>query len=290
MNLLQIVRLERSTSPVFIVGEARSGTSILYRTLQKHDVFRPRKENLAESKVMTYVDRIGTLRAREPASMFGYMARDESAYDSFLASIAPIRLLVRSLGVGQQFVVQSYFHHARSARGVGRILEKTPAHIRHIDRLLASYPKARLIYIHRHPVDVYSSYQHRAESDPNAGWARISMAKFAALWEENTTLALNAAARLGDARFLLVRYEAFTAEADRVARQICDFVQVPFDPQIVVERNPDLTRWKPDPHLYGQIATKTKDWRTYVSIDAAMELQQRVASTMSRLSYAPYDA
>jgi hypothetical protein len=288
MNLLQISWIERSTLPVFIVGEARSGTSILYRTLQKHDVFRPREENLAESQVMTYVDRIGTLRSREPASMFGYMAYDESAYDSFLASIAPMRPLVGLLGVGQRFVVRSYFHHARSARGVDRILEKSPAHIRHVDGLLAYYPKAQLIYIHRHPVDVYSSYLRRAEADPNADWARISTAKFATLWEANTTLALNTAARLGDARFLLVRYEAFTAKADRVVKEICDFVRVPFDPQIVIERNPDLTRWKPDPHVYGQIAAKTKDWRTYVSIEAAMELQQRVASTMKRLSYDPY--
>ena len=50
--------------PVFIVGEARSGTSILYRTLQQHPSFRPRTEDLTESNAMALTPRAGLFRVR----------------------------------------------------------------------------------------------------------------------------------------------------------------------------------------------------------------------------------
>jgi sulfotransferase family protein len=49
MGLLQISREANRTSPVFIIGEARSGSSMLYRTLLHHPSFAPRQETLQET-------------------------------------------------------------------------------------------------------------------------------------------------------------------------------------------------------------------------------------------------
>lgn len=305
MNLLQISRAERATSPVFIVGEARSGTTILYRTLQKHPAFRPRRENLWESKLMNHVERAATFGPREPATLFGYMDKDERCYQAFLDAIAPLRPLLRAGAVAEDrfgpnerlwaasgfpLVVRAYFHFAREARGVTRLLEKTPNHVRHADRLLSCYPRARLIYIYRHPVDVYTSYVRRAEVDPKATkWASISLDAFAHKWRTNSLLALEAARRL-PGRFLLLRYEDFTADPEAAGRRICDFVGEPFDPEIVVERKPNLEKRKQAPHLYGQITTTTKNWRDYVNPEEAELLQDRLAPMMKRLAYEPYPA
>jgi hypothetical protein len=49
-------------NPVFIVGPARSGTSLLYRILQKHPVFVPQNRlvsvDLTESRVFSDPDTI----------------------------------------------------------------------------------------------------------------------------------------------------------------------------------------------------------------------------------------
>ncbi len=307
MGIVQISRAERVTSPVFIVGEGRSGTTILYRVLQKHPAFQPRSVNLWESKLMSHIDRAATFRSREPRTLYGYMADDDACYDAFLASIAPLRPLLRvgeavrrlapfEVGMsqvwaatGHPWVVRSYFHHARRARGVGRILEKTPDHLRHTDRLLRCYPRARLIYIHRHPVDVYTSYLRRAEVDPGyRQWAGMPTDAFAARWETRTLLALDSAARL-PASFRLLRYEDFTRDPDQATRAVCEFVGEPFDPQLIVEDNPDLTRRKADPHIFGSITARTKEWRDHVSREDANSLQARLRPVMSRLSYDPYD-
>ncbi|HZC27424.1 MAG TPA: sulfotransferase [Actinopolymorphaceae bacterium] len=307
MGIVQISRAERATSPVFIVGEGRSGTTILYRVLQKHPAFRPRAGNLWESKVLSHTDRAASFRSREPRTLFGYMSDNDACYDAFLTSIAPLRPLLwagettrrlapfsRGMSLvwaasGHPLVVRSYFHHARTARGVTRILEKTPDHVRHVDRLLRCYPRARLLYIHRHPVDVYTSFLRRAEVDPGySRWAEMSAEEFAARWETRTMLALDAAARLSGS-LLLLAYEHFTTRPEAAVRQICEFVAEPYDPEIVVEHKPDLTRRKADPHIFGSITTKTKEWRDYISKEDADVLQNRLRPVMARLSYDAYD-
>jgi Sulfotransferase family len=49
MGLLEISRAAKRSSPVFIIGEARSGSSMLYRILLQHPTFAPRAETLQES-------------------------------------------------------------------------------------------------------------------------------------------------------------------------------------------------------------------------------------------------
>ncbi|MEQ4209834.1 sulfotransferase [Actinopolymorpha sp. B17G11] len=305
MNLLEISRTERATSPVFIVGEARSGTTILYRMLQKHPAFRPRSENLWESKIMVHLDSHASFGPREPPTMYGHMAHDDDRYQAFLASIAPLRPVLAAgaaalrrvptrhrsriwTASGHPLVVRSYFHHARAARGARRVLEKTPAHIKYVHRLLRCYPNARLIYIHRHPVDVYTSYVRRANVDPAAArWARMSPEAFAQRWARNSTLAL-AAAESVSRSFLMHSYETFTADPQAAGRQICEFVGEAFDPEIIRERNPNPTRRTADPHLFGELTTKTKNWHDYITPPEAAALQAQLRPIMERLSYQAY--
>ncbi|MEQ7011314.1 sulfotransferase [Actinopolymorpha sp. B17G11] len=305
MNLLEISRAEREAAPVFIVGEARSGTTILSRILEKHEAFRPREVNLRESAVMAHANQNATYGPRLPSSLHGYMG-DSQRYEDFLASLAPIRHLMRTgivlqkripsqrakdliwAATGHVLLVRSYFHHARLVRGARRVVEKTPSHIHHVNRLLRCYPRARLIYIHRHPVDVYSSYVRRSQIDPKSrSWTRMSLKAFAKRWEQRTTLAIEAADRLPDA-FLLLPYADFTGDAQTTMKRVCHFVGEEFDPEIIMEREPDLTRLKETPHVYGQIVTKTKDWSDYLSAERAARLQELLAPMMARLSYPPY--
>ena len=70
-------------------GEARSGTSILYRTLQKHSSFRPREINLAETNIFAHLRRTFMFDQTYPETLRQFMLGDEAAYQEFLRSIAP---------------------------------------------------------------------------------------------------------------------------------------------------------------------------------------------------------
>ena len=293
----------KRSNPVFIVGEARSGTSILYRTLQKHPSFRPKQINLAETNVFAHLRRTFMFSQSYPETLRQFMLDDLRAYQEFLRSIAVLRV-VSALWVGpnyllrdraawlwyanlNQLLLRSYFLHAAGARGCSRLVEKTPTNTPNIAKLTRTFPRARLLYIHRHPVDVFGSYRRRAQADPNATWATITPADFCQTWQASTEQVLAWLAR-GNGNLQLVRYETFTQEPAAEFRRVCAFLDEPYEPDAVEERHPDLNRWRGDPLLWGPVVRQTKAWAEYVTAAEAEYLQRRLRPVMETLGYGPY--
>jgi Sulfotransferase family len=69
MGLLEISRTARRSSPVFIIGEARSGSSMLYRILLQHPTFAPRAETLQESSFIRQAPMAYRFTADHPSNM-----------------------------------------------------------------------------------------------------------------------------------------------------------------------------------------------------------------------------
>lgn len=294
-------RMARRMEPVFIVGEARSGSTLLFRTLAHHPVFRPRRENLQETSLFVQAWRAGQFTAEAPRNLRRFMLDDSSEWGAFLVSLRPLRPVLRAAaqhrpGRGWDWltilVCRLYIYHASRARGVGRLLEKTPGHIDHIDRILACFPAARLLYIHRHPVDVYSSYVRRALVDPKADWARIGVGEFTGLIRTRVGRATAAARRHPDS-LLLVRYEDFTTHPGDELRRICRFLDIEDRPAIVddmrVNDGPRWAHWERSTHLFDGIKTHTKHWETYISPHQADRVQLELAEVMETLGHAPYE-
>ena len=302
-GLLAISTEMKASRPVFIVGEARSGTSILYRTLQKHSSFRPRETNLVETEIFSLLRRTFMFGPRYPESLIWFMLDDRASYADFLRSIRFIRL-VNLIAIAPNAVfrdrsdllwyanlnhllLRSYFFHAARARGCKRLVEKTPTNTANIHRLWRTFPNARFLYIHRHPIDVFSSYRRRAKDDPAAAWAAsITPAEFCEAYSSSVERVLRWTA--DQANLLMVRYERFVRHPGEELSHICGFLEEPFEPQAVQEHDPDLNRWRADPHLWGEIVPVTKDWRDHISRSEARIIQTALLPVMARLGYEPY--
>jgi hypothetical protein len=301
-KLLEISRQMRSSRPVFIVGEARSGTSILYRTLMKHPSFRPRHSRLVETEIFSHLRRAFMFSRRYPESLVRYMLNDMQQYEAFLASVRILRL-VSALSIPinvvlprpptwwwlanlNHLLLRSYFFHAWIARGCTRLVEKTPTNTPHIPALTATFPNALLLYIHRHPVDVFSSYRHRGRMDPDAEWARrLTPENFCRDYELAVNRVLNWVGS-GHENLLLIPYERFTRSPAREFSRVCEFLDESFDPLAIEERNPG--RWSGDPYLFGPIVPVTKRWMDFMTAGEAERIESRLAPTMRRLGYQPY--
>jgi hypothetical protein len=302
-ELLNISSTMKASRPVFIVGEARSGTSILYRTLQKHSSFRPLEPNLVETEIFSVLRRSFMFRMDYPQPLVWFMLNDHAVYRDFLRSIRIVRL-VSGLSVGINLIVRdrsdlvwyanlnhlllrSYFLHAMRARGCDRLVEKTPTNTPNIHRLWKTFPNAQFLYTYRHPIDVFSSYRRRARDDPAASWAaRLSPEGFCEGYEASVERVLRWA---DDHRNLrMIRYEDFTRHPARTFEEICRFLGEPFEPQAVEEPDPDLSRWRSDPHLWGEIVPVTKNWRDYMTPAEADVIQRALSSVMARLGYDGY--
>jgi hypothetical protein len=303
MGLWALSRTMVRANPVFIVGEARSGTSILYRTLQKHSAFAPKQQSLVETEVFAHLPRAFLFGRTYPESWIRFFLEDRQQWDLFLRSIrlprvataalAPVNYLRRDrwrwlfyAGLGPA-VLRSFVFHATRARGCQRLVEKTPTNVQHLEKLTAAFPHGRLLYVHRHPVDVFSSYRRRAAVDPAGGWANLDVRAFAERWTASTARVLSWLDS-GNRNLFAVRYESFVDDPATTFQGICAFLDEPFEANAVEEARPDIRRWPIDPHLWGAIVPRTKEWRDHISREEAAMVQDLTASIMRRLSYYPY--
>ncbi len=293
----------KSESPVFIVGAPRSGTSLLYRVLQRHSAFRGRHLNLEEADLFHHLWRLPFVRGTRPASLFNYMLGDEDCYRAFVDSVRPLRMLSSVLLIPNfmvrnratwwwrkinrsDAVLRAYFHFAKEARECDRLVEKTPENWRFIGRLVGAFPRCRMLYLCRHPVEQFASYRRRLRDDPTAQWAAISPTQFCAEFQKSTRTVLRA--QEVDSRALLVlRYEDLTSEKEQTFRRICEFLQVPLELQALHESNPEGISWAPDPHLFGEIRPHTKVWGDLVRSHEAAEIESKLAPLMNELGYRP---
>lgn len=302
LTLSSISREMRAAEPVFIVGEARSGSTLLLYTLLKHPRFAPREENLQESSFIVQAPAAARFADDPPRNLRRFLLEDEDAWADFLTSIRLLRPWLRAAELGgrtveQQWrlgpatlVARSYAYHAWRARGCDRLLEKTPDHVLHIDRIRSAFPHARLLYVHRHPVDVYTSYVRRGKVDPKAAWARISPDDFCVRHRERTERALAAVAR-SPQHLLLVRYEQLTTRPVAELRRICRFLGEACDPARMLEPDPDphrVAHWEGSGRLFRGMSAATKPWTDYASRQDAAYIEGRLADLMDQLRYDRY--
>ena len=92
-RLLKISEKMKKTSPVFIIGDQRSGSSILYRTMQKHSSFTPREINLEETQIFNFLPWSFRFRKGYPSQLYNFMLQNESCYEEFISTIKVLRLL-----------------------------------------------------------------------------------------------------------------------------------------------------------------------------------------------------
>lgn len=301
-NILYISKTERDKQPVFIVGEARSGSSLLHRTLELHPVFRPRKVENHESKIFSFPNRSHAIRMEKWTGPFDYMHCDKYVFSQFLQSIGYIKRLHQltfsrvtvaashrspifwMFGLNH-WVVRSFFFYAQIARQCERIVEKTPNNTPYLRHIKLAYPGSKLLYIHRHPVDVYSSYRKVTKHLGPGSWTDISPREFCMRYRTRTTIALDWSKRDD---FLLVRYEGFTRDTEQEWAKICSFLDIPSVPDpISIQYNPDRHD-SFEKYLKGPITSQTKKWQEYLLDEEATYIEDTLEDVLAQLGYARY--
>jgi hypothetical protein len=301
-----------AASMVFIVGVPRSGTSRLYLALQSHERFTPTQSpdrfDLTESRV--FLDPASILSTRGKA--WDYLLHDAEVHASLLRALPrgwsgrlPADRLFRLVTERSRWAqalawrlcrngaaLQAYFLHAARARGVQRIVEKTPDHIHRLPLMLAAFPDARILCMIRHPLDVYSSYRRRLDvarqsepvDSPTIRWLQsVDPQTFCRGYRATVAETCRYASRL-----LIVRYEDMSAAPQETFARVCTFLGEPFDPGCVTQHTPGLDTWRQDPLLSGPITENAKRWSDYLEPAIACHIEDRLEDTMRRIGYARY--
>ncbi len=187
-------------------GAPRSGTTVLRRLFDRH----PAVCSGAETKLFV------------PAAFnLEWLAR---SYQIPLVELEGMRRSARS----QSAFVDDFAARVRADRGKERWAEKTPQNIRHLDWILARWPKASVVHIVRDGRDVICSMrQHPDWRWVDGRWQKVlvprSLEWYATRWLDDTASGM---AWRDDPRYVEVRYEDLVADPGPVLRAICDGVGV----------------------------------------------------------------
>ncbi|MEU0484579.1 sulfotransferase [Streptosporangium sp. NPDC006013] len=183
-------------APVFVLSPVRSGSTLLRAMLNAHSMLHaPHEPHVRRLRV-----EFGTSLAERAMKALGHNRAD-------LEHLLWDRVLHRELvGSGKTFFV-----------------DKTPANAFAYRRVAACWPDARFVFLLRHPVSIARSWYE-------AGAGRRTP-------EEAALDALRYMKAVQRARGALsgctVRYEDLTADPEAEARRVCDFLGVPWEPEML---------------------------------------------------------
>lgn len=191
------------TAPVFIISPVRSGSTLLRAMLNAHpDLHAPHELHVRRLRV-----EFDTSLAERAMAALGHNKAD---LEHLLWDRVLHRELVRS---GKRFIV-----------------EKTPANAFAYERLAACWPDARFVFLLRHPASIATSWHEASPGKRTPEEAAADALRY-----------MKAVQRARKALpGLTVRYEELTADPEKIGHGICDFLGLPWAPELLSYGTPDV--------------------------------------------------
>jgi hypothetical protein len=289
-------------NPVFIVGHERSGTSLAYRTIQKHSSFRPSRLSLQETGLFSHTFPGARLLGKPDEDLLNYMINNENIYNSLARSILLLSFFHKLLrkfyvvraacnkniyfwkAVCSHIIIRRFFLYSQKARCCKRIVEKTPRHIYQIDRIFSTYPNAKVIIMRRHPVYTFSSFVKRSKIQPDAKWLQIDPVTFTSTYRTAQSIANKSQNKYVN-KVKIIPYENLVGNPEKEFKRICQFLAEQFEQAPIVEGEDSLKFWKFDPLLAQPITFKNQNWNRHISKSDAELIETRLRDTMDQIGY-----
>jgi hypothetical protein len=229
----------------FIAGAAKSGTSLLVSLLDSHP------ELLVMPQDTAYFPTVLTkYRDRGRRAQVDYLTNE--SWTNVLFGKQAMRGNQDYAGFPKQEFLETFhriaFDPANANRdllalmmqayatvigipvdGVERWVEKTPANRNYIPQIFEKFPEAKLLLTMRDPRALLAA-QIALEKKRNT--RRFSVYYVVAHWRKAAKLAKKIQA--GAQRGFVVPYEQLAIEPEKWMRQVCDYLEIDFDPNIVL--------------------------------------------------------
>lgn len=292
-------------SPVFVVGNSRSGTTMVGRALGRHPLVFTMGEihffeqlrsaggvddRISEAEAvglaarLLCIQRDGYLRQGNP-ERFGAEAREILGEPP----LAGARETYTAAEVFEGFLV----HEA--ARGGKEVpCDHTPRNVFYIGEILRLYPRARVINLVRDPRDVLLS-QKRKWKRRSLGAKGIPLRESLRSWANYHPLVTselwNASVRAADrftghGRVLSLRFEDLLADPEGELRGVCEFLGISFEDGVLEVPQVGSSSGRDRPDRKGIDQTRAGSWKRGGLGEAELFLCQRMtAPVMRRYGY-----
>ena len=231
--------MPESNSPFFIVGNERSGTTLLMAILGHHS-------RLAVPEVAWYYPRF-----RPYLHSYGELSRTENFRTLLSEMIFGLKTPFFGLDWNPRSIVQEVLESTREntfaeayrgilqryAEGVKkpRWGEKTPHNLFYVREILQDFPDAKFLNLVRDGRDVAVEQLRSAFGPRNAYSAAL-------IWRRSQELAEHWSGALSQAQWLDVSYEELARDPEPVLRRVTSFLQEDYEPQVLEFHRGELAR------------------------------------------------
>lgn len=268
--------------PFFIVGSARSGTTLLRLILNAHpDVAVP-----PESR---FVAELYPGTRRVPRERF---LTSLAAHKRFQTWDLPITVVAEELAsiapdepdVDYADAIAAPFRAYARVGGKTRWGDKTPRYVERLEFLSELFPTARFIHLIRDGRNVALSYA-------NVPFGPKTVGKAAALWSKRVRAGYEVGRSvLGGERYLEVLYEDLVEDAEGETKDICAFIDLDFDPGMLdyTERARDsvLPRASTfNPRVTDRPTANVRSWQDSMPPEQVEVFEAVAGETLSLIGY-----
>jgi hypothetical protein len=259
---------------LFVAGVFRSGTSMLYASLNQHPAIALMYEAELQSHDM-------------PQRLFLHKRwlENANAWGKFLFRHG---FPAYPKEAAEHFNCPEDLYKAYANRKQGLYGgEKSPTLHAYLPKLVKRFPEAKIITISRNPAAVFRSIQQAAKAE---SWFARSCMLERSLHGQEKMLQDSILLQNQGHRILHLTYEAFTATPETECRRICHYLQIPFDERMTTLENADLAPISDKP-LHLRLHSKKISASAFVPPDLPPEWLdmldthwQRTRECLARLS------
>jgi LPS sulfotransferase NodH len=287
--------------PLFVIGNPRSGTTLLRLLLHNHrELVVPPECGFA----LWWQEKYGEWSAGD--------AQDRSKREAFLADLARSRKIetwkldVSILGEAivqeqpasyPELVALVYSAYAQTiGKHAKRWGDKNNFHIMHIARLHRLFPRAQFVHIVRDGRDVACSYRavmSRRSISQYAPRLPVDIREIAQEWTSNLSHAAKDLVSLPSHQVHELRYEDLVTEPSASLRDLCAFLGIAYDPQMLLfhlrnrlerQEPPAFLQWKANTTREISTAQAGK-FRKLLAPDEIREFESIAAPILERYGY-----
>ncbi len=277
-------------APIFVVGAARSGTTLMHRMLHAHPDLALMDEAAFFEGILKLRPVLPDLRAEGAiVRFFELLPRVQhiqhwSGMDEVLAEVKA-RLSSDPAPSYERFYFLLMDSLARQA-GAGRCGDKTPENVRYLHSLKSMFPSCQIIHMIRDP-------RGNVASRLKLGWASGDVLSNVVKWKLDVRagrrFAQSKAAAQGS--YLEVKYEDLVGAPEATLRHVCDFLREPYRPEMLHFYASKSILFKNEPWKDTTFAPVTTDyvetWRRSLSGPQLALIEWIAAPELRQLGYRP---
>ena len=270
---------------LFIVGCARSGTTLVQRIVDAHP-------EIAITTEMHWISR--QFKSRN-GLVAPELVSELTQHKRFAQFEIPREEFEGLLGSGEAIPYPTFLNRVFGLYGKIKnkplVGNKTPAYVRSIPTFHALWPHAKFVHIIRDGRDVCMSILNWKKAERIVGryvsWEEDPVSTTALWWERKVRKGREDGAALGPGLYHETLYEDLVDDPERECKRLCEFLGVPYD-DAMIRFHEGRERLKPGrsaKSAWLRVTSGLRDWRTQMCTGDVERFEAVAGDLLEELDY-----